>query len=214
MSESPSSSRCTRTCGKCLDDASCRRKICRKLVERIVDIQQIANGFGAFQAVADGGEIARAAAAKRQPPQGTFKVRHRLKPAPQIILEFRHGFKVADLIKARLNCRDLTKGLPKPVGEQPCACRRDREVNDGQEASVSFARQLAAKFQVRPRGGINLQSRLSVFPARNAEMGNFPDLRQQNVIQKATEAGGFGARKSPEAVEGQNAEMLPQAFFR
>jgi hypothetical protein len=64
------------------DDASHRRKIGRKLVERIVDIQQIANGFSAFQAIADRREIAWTAAAKRQATQGTLKVRHRFEPAP------------------------------------------------------------------------------------------------------------------------------------
>ena len=176
--------------------------------------KQIANGFGAFQAIADGGEVARAAAAKCQASQGALKVRHRLKPAPQIVLKLGHGFKMADLIKARLDCRNLIKGLPKPVCEQTRPCRRDREVNDRKKASFLFARKLAGEFQVRPRCRIDLQSRLSLFLAGNAKMRNFSDLRQQNIIEKASEAGDLRARESPEAVKSQNTEMVPEALIR
>ena len=45
-------------------------------------------------------------------------------------------------------------------------------------------------------------------------MRNFSDLRQQNVIEKAAEAGDLRAREGPEAVKSQHTEMLPQALFR
>ncbi len=55
---------------------------------------------------------------------------------------------------------------------------------------------------------------MPIFLSGNAKMGNFPDLRQQNIVQKAAQTGDLRPRESPEAIKSQDTEMFSQALIR
>ena len=189
-----------------------RRARFRELVRQFVGAGQGAADLGGcHDAVAQAGEVARAAPAEAEPSQGPRHVGRAQEDAPQALAldapldQPRHRLVTAS------DGGDVGERAAQALREEPRPAGRQRQVDGGEKAAAALARQRARDLEIGAGRGVDGERRARCFPARRRQRRPAPELGALDVKEGAAGGGDLGAAEGAEGVEGGDAENLLDA---
>ena len=177
------------------------------------EITQVAGGR---ERVADRREIARAAAAQRDPRQRALRVRTALQG-------FTHGGaqplaidEHADHVEPPVDSHRIGQRRRQPRQQQPGAGAGNGAVDDTDQAALALAGERAGQLQVAASGAVDLHGSPGRQTTRRRESRQATLLRQLDVVDERAERRHFRRRERAEPVERLDAEhrLQPAAAGR
>ena len=169
---------------------------------------------GRQQAVADGGEVARAAAVQRQARQRALQVRRFLQMRAQIFAQARLAEQMRDRVLARGDRGDVGQGRRQPFAEQARAGAGHGAVDDGEQAALALAAEGAAELEVAAGGGVDFQDRAGADARELRQARHLALLGQLDIVEDAAGGGQLGAGEGAEGVERGDLVEILQAQAR
>ncbi len=171
----------------------------------IAELELLADQPADADAVAQGAEIARPAAADRDTRQGTRDVGR----APQVLADRAAQLAVAGKelngVVARRDLGYIGERRRQPRGQLTGAGGGDRAVDGRKQASLALAGQGPGQLEIAPRRRVDAHMRLGRRAGRRRESGELAFLRQLQISDERAGGRQFGARELTEAVERRDA---------
>lgn len=149
----------------------------------------------------DGTEIARAAAAEREPRQGPRHVRRPAKRVANIRRKARLIGQHLDRIEPLVDPLRVGQGRHQPFGEQPGAPARHRAIERLEQAAVAGAGKRLGEFQIGAGRRIDEECRGGAFPFRNAERRALLELGLLDIGDRRRSGRELRAREAAEPIE-------------
>ena len=166
------------------------------------------------KAVAEQGEIARAAAPGDEPAERAADVGQRAQRFADAVAAQRLFVKPLDQGEPRFDRAALGERRRQVIAEQAAARRGDAAVDGGEQAAGGAAALRAADFEAVAGRGVDRHQRVARDPARRGEESGGVLLGGVEVSEQAARRGEFGAARAAEAVERGDAETRLQARLR
>ncbi len=164
------------------------------------------------KSVAQAGQIARSAAAERQPRQRPRHVRAFLQQRAQILAQPLLAHEELDQVEPGVDRLRIGQ-RPGQIGRQaPRAGPGHGPVDRGEQAAAPLARQRLDQFQIAPGRGIDLHDRADAQAARLAELGQFAALGQVDIFDEGAAGSAFRTAEGAEPVQRADAIELGQAL--
>ena len=169
-----------------------------------------AKGVGRADRRANGAEIARTAAPKRQPRQRAGKVGSLLQLLAQALPQPRLVGEIGDRIEPRIHRRRIGQRTAEPAGKLARAGRGDGAVDGGKQAAGARALVRAHQLEIGARGGVDDEQAACAFFPRRPEQRRFADLGDLDISQQPRERRKLCPREFAKRIERGYAEPLLQ----
>ena len=172
--------------------------------------QRVGQRLARFQTVAQGGKIARAAAADGQALQGAFDIGR----TPQrLAYPFAHGRPLDEelhQVEPALDLAALCKRCCDAFGQQAGAGTGQSAVDGGQQAAVAPPIEAFHQLEITPRRRVDLHRAVGALAARRHQRRALAGLGQFHIVEQRPAGRDFGARKGTEALKCSDVEGLEQ----
>ena len=169
---------------------------------RNVAVKGLAQALGLGEAVAEGGEVAGAAAVEREAREGALEVGDAAEEVAGRAGDGGFGVEVGDgalagADEAGVGRRGVEAGL-----EQAGTAAGQRAVDGGEERALAAAGHGAGELEVAAGGGVDLHQAAGALADRRAQERQAAALGELEVVDDGAEGGDLGAVEGGEAVEG------------
>ena len=176
-------------------------------------VQPAGDPPGGGETVADGGEIARAAAVEGEPRQRPGEVGRGGEVAAEPLSEPGVGEHEGDRVEAAGDEGGVGRGTGETAGEQPGAGAGDRAVDRRDQAAAPLAGEGRGELEIGPRRRVDQHDRAGGFGRGRRQRRPHPDLGLLDIGERGGGGGELGPREAAEAVEGLHAETVGEAPF-
>ena len=184
-----------------------RNDILRRLVELRQPRQRLVGGE---DAVAQAGEIARAAAPDRQPRQRARHVGRGAQRGADIVARGGVGHEGADRIEPARDRGAVGQRRGEPLCQQARSGRGHRAVDRVEQRAAPFAGQRARQFEIGAGGGVDRHGGAGGLARRRRQRRALSDLGAVDIGDGGGGGGRFQPRHRAEAVHGRDREIIAQ----
>ena len=153
------------------------------------------------QRIADGREIARAAAAEAEARERALEIGHAPQALAQGLAQALVGDEGGDHVLARGDVLRRGQRCRQPRRQQAGAGAGARAVDGGEQRALALAGQAAQQLEVAAGGGVDLHDRALGDAARGGEARQLAGLGQLDIVDQRAGGREFGAGEGAEAVE-------------
>ncbi len=172
---------------------------------------------GTGQPAADGGEVARPAAAEPEPRQRAFDVGTFAQTGADILAQRRRLDKAGDQVETADNRRNIRQRRGQPVGQQPRPGTGDGAVDHRQQRAGARTRQGLREFEIAPRRRVDFHNAAGRTGRRQHLRARQPrqpvDLGQRQVVEQGSRRRGLGAAGRAERLQRGDAVIVGEAPF-
>ena len=165
---------------------------------------------GGENAVAQAGQIARAAASDRQPRQRARHVGRGAQRGADIVARRAVGDEGRDRIQPPRDRRAVGERRREPLRQQPRAGGGHGAVDRIEQRAAPLAGQRARQFEIGAGGGVDRHGGAGGLARRRRQRRAFADLRAVDIGDGGGRGGRFQPRHRGEAVHGRDREIIAQ----
>ena len=165
---------------------------------------------GGENAVADGGEIARTAAADREPRQRAGEIGRRLQSRARVGARRGVVDKARDRVEPLRDRRRIGQRRREPLRQQPRAGRGHGAVDGIEQRAAPLAAERAHQFEVAARGLVDRHGRAGAFAHRRRQRRPLADLRALDIGDAGRRGGQLQPRQRAESLAGRDREKRGQ----
>ena len=183
----------------------------RRLLERRQGARQFGGGD---EPVADGGEVARAAARHHQPRQGAGKIGRRREPRAGVGARGDVGDEAGHRVEPAGDRGRIGERRRQSLRQQPRAGGGDGAVDGVQQRTAPLAGERAHQFEIAARGLVDGHAGAGVFVHRRRQRRAAAELRALDVSDASRGRGQLEPREHAEGFAGRHARKTRSAAAR
>ncbi len=168
---------------------------------KIIRFDIVTNDRGQVEAVADGSQVPRAAAAQGQARQRAFDIRTAAQMLGQGVALARRIDEELDAVQAPLDVRHGGQRRRQPRGQKPGPGAGHGQVDDTEQAAAAFAGQGLGQLQIAPGRRVDLHHRAAGQLAGRRDARQLALLRQFHVVDQGAAGGQLGPAEGAEGLQ-------------
>ena len=194
--------------GAAQDDLGERRR--RRQQGLGLGAQRVRQRLTQIQPVAQGGEVARAAAADRQALQGAFDIRHASQRLAHAIAHRRPFDEELHQVEPTFDLGPVGQGRGDALGQQARARAGQGAVDGGEQAAIAPPVEALHQLEVAARRRVDLHRAVGPLAARRHQGRALAGLGQLDIVEQRAAGCHLGAREGTETVEHGDVERRLQ----
>ena len=153
-------------------------------------------------------QVARAAAAERQPRQGAHEVRRVFQPLAHITAQVAILDQESHAGKPLRNRCDFHEWRGETLRQKPRPCRRNRAIDRRQKRACAFAGERTRQFEIGAGRSVDLHDVVTAHARRARQIRPRADLRSLDKEKRGCRSDRFRARQRTETVECRHSIIL------